>query len=209
MCTICLRARETAKADLRERDGSTVHVAELLGMGLRYALNRDRHGSRRPRTRNRVPNLALADARGVRQHGVEHRLQLARRTADDLAAPPRSRSAALAPRRARRVRCLHLVEQPYVLDGDHRLVGEGCDQLDLLVGERPHRRSRSDAITPIELPSRSSGTPSMVRSRRASAIRSNVLGISTESSWMWTIVTFQQRPADASNLGQVQAGCAR
>ena len=41
-----------------------------------------------------------------------------------------------------RVRCLHLVEQPRVLDRDHRLVGEGGDQLDLLVGERPHCRSR-------------------------------------------------------------------
>ena len=27
---------------------------------------------------------------------------------------------------------LHLVEQPHVLDRDHRLVGEGRDQLDLL-----------------------------------------------------------------------------
>ena len=27
---------------------------------------------------------------------------------------------------------LHLVEQPHVLDRDHRLVGEGLDQLDLL-----------------------------------------------------------------------------
>ena len=33
---------------------------------------------------------------------------------------------------------LHLVEQPHVLDRDHRLVGEGRDQLDLLVGEWPH-----------------------------------------------------------------------
>ena len=33
---------------------------------------------------------------------------------------------------------LHLVEQAHVLDRDHRLVGEGLDQLDLLVGERPH-----------------------------------------------------------------------
>jgi hypothetical protein len=31
--------------------------------------------------------------------------------------------------------CLHLVEQPHVLDCDHRLVGEGLDQFDLLVGE--------------------------------------------------------------------------
>ena len=31
-----------------------------------------------------------------------------------------------------------LVEQPRVLDGDHRLRGEVLHQLDLLVGERPH-----------------------------------------------------------------------
>ena len=31
-----------------------------------------------------------------------------------------------------------LVEQPRVLDGDHRLRGEVRHQLDLLVGERPH-----------------------------------------------------------------------
>ena len=37
---------------------------------------------------------------------------------------------------------LHLLEQPHVLDRDHRLVGEGLDQLDLLVGERPHLRAR-------------------------------------------------------------------
>ena len=30
------------------------------------------------------------------------------------------------------------VEQPRVLDGDDRLVGEGLDQRDLLVAERPH-----------------------------------------------------------------------
>ena len=31
-----------------------------------------------------MPNLRLADARRVRQHGLEHRLQLAGRTGDDL-----------------------------------------------------------------------------------------------------------------------------
>src|SRR4029453_13256503 len=34
---------------------------------------------------------------------------------------------------------LHLVEQSHVLDHDHRLVGEGGRQLDLLVGEWAHR----------------------------------------------------------------------
>ena len=35
-------------------------------------------------------------------------------------------------------RFAQLVEQPRVLDGDDRLGGEVLDQLDLLVGERPH-----------------------------------------------------------------------
>ena len=37
---------------------------------------------------------------------------------------------------------LHALEQPHVLDRDRRLVGEGRDQLDLLVGERPHLVTR-------------------------------------------------------------------
>ncbi len=39
---------------------------------------------------------------------------------------------------------LHLVEQPHVLDRDHRLVGKGGDQLDLPVGERPNLVTRQD-----------------------------------------------------------------
>ena len=58
---------------------------------------------------------------------------------------------------------LHLVEQAHVLDGDHRLVGEGRDEFDLLVGERPHRSFAPKSITPIGVPSRSSGTPKIVR----------------------------------------------
>src|SRR5262249_5350697 len=37
---------------------------------------------------------------------------------------------------------LDLVEQPHVLDRDHRLVGEGREQLHLLVGEGPYRGAR-------------------------------------------------------------------
>ena len=36
-----------------------------------------------------------------------------------------------------RFRASQLREQAHVLDGDHRLVGEGLEQRDLLVGERP------------------------------------------------------------------------
>ena len=45
---------------------------------------------------------------------------------------------------------LHLVEQPHVLDRDHRLVGEGGDQLDLLISERlnvePRRHQDADEL---------------------------------------------------------------
>jgi hypothetical protein len=39
---------------------------------------------------------------------------------------------------------LHLVEQPYVRDRDHCLVGDGGDKLDLLVGERLNNTARLD-----------------------------------------------------------------
>ena len=38
---------------------------------------------------------------------------------------------------------LHLVEQPDILDRDRRLVGECRNELDLLVGERPHLGAQS------------------------------------------------------------------
>ena len=65
---------------------------------------------------------------------VEHRLDVSRRARDD---PQNIAGRRLVLERLgqfARTR-LHLVEQPHVLDRDHRLVGEGGDQLDLLVGE--------------------------------------------------------------------------
>ena len=44
----------------------------------------------------------------------------------------------------RLVGALQLVEQPRVLDGDDRLVGEGGHQLDLFVGETVERSLRLD-----------------------------------------------------------------
>ena len=37
---------------------------------------------------------------------------------------------------------LDFIEQPHILDCDHRLVGEGSDQFDLAVGERTHGAPR-------------------------------------------------------------------
>ena len=44
---------------------------------------------------------------------------------------------------------LQLLEQAHVLDRDHRLVREGLQQRDLLVGERPHLAAGGCTITPI------------------------------------------------------------
>ena len=78
-----------------------------------------------------IDELGFAQARADRHDSIEHRLQLRRRAADD--------AQHLAGRGLVFERFLQLLrprllglEQPRVLDGDHRLVGEGRDQLDLM-----------------------------------------------------------------------------
>ena len=69
--------------------------------------------------------------------GVEHRLQVEGRAADDLedvaAAVCCCRDSLKS--RAR----LHLVEQPHILDRDHGLVGEHLQQADVLFAKRAGR----------------------------------------------------------------------
>ena len=73
------------------------------------------------------PRRALDD-------GVEHRLHVRRRAADD--AEHLGRCGLMLQGLAQfRIALLNLFEQPDVLDGDHRLVGEGFEQRDLLLGE--------------------------------------------------------------------------
>ena len=93
--------------------------------------------------------LGSADARRILQHSLEHRLQLAGRAANDL---QHLRGRGLLLQRLgelSRAR-LHLVKQPHVLDRDHRLVGEGGEQLDLLISERlnvePRRHQDADEL---------------------------------------------------------------
>ena len=65
---------------------------------------------------------------------IEYRLDVGWRTADDVEHVARGSlifERLLQLSRAR----LHLLEQPHILDCDHRLVGEGRDELDLLFGE--------------------------------------------------------------------------
>ena len=72
---------------------------------------------------------------GALDDGVEDRLHVRRRAADDAEHLGRCRLM-LQGLTQFRVALLQFLEQPDVLDGDDRLVGEGFEQLDLLVAER-------------------------------------------------------------------------
>ena len=78
-----------------------------------------------------LPNLASHMRVALPKDCVEHRLQLAGRTGDDL---QHLRGRSLLLKRLRKIACAltQLVKQPCVLDGNDRLSGEVLDQLDLL-----------------------------------------------------------------------------
>ena len=98
----------------------------------------------------------------VRDEGIEHRLQIEGRPADDV---EHVRGRGLLLERLGQLRSprLDLVEQPHVLDRDHRLVGEGGDELDLLVGERLDDQARDQQDADRRALVSEAGTPSMVR----------------------------------------------
>ena len=77
---------------------------------------------------------------GALDDGIEHRLHVRRRAADDAEHLGRCRLM-LQGLAQFCVALLQFLEQPHVLDGDHRLVGEGFKQLDLLLGKRPNLRA--------------------------------------------------------------------
>ena len=85
--------------------------------------------------------IRLADAGRVFQHRPEYGLQFARRTRNHAQHLRRCRLLLQRLGKLARAR-LHLVEQPHILDRDHRLVGECRNQFNLLLGERTHGRSR-------------------------------------------------------------------
>ena len=77
---------------------------------------------------------------GALDDGVEHRLHVRRRAADD--AEHLGRRRLMLQRLAQfRVAFLQFLEQPHVLDGDHRLIGKGFEKRDLLVRERTNLRA--------------------------------------------------------------------
>ena len=114
--------------DLREVE-HLVDEAEKVGSGAVHALQW-------------LLRLFRTEARRVGDHhlgqpndGVERRAQLVAHAGDEL-------RLVLARHCKLTALVLNFVEQPGVLDRDSRLVGEGGDKLDLLVGERPHLSAR-------------------------------------------------------------------
>jgi hypothetical protein len=121
-------------------DGSPGHPTPLDRLcvelkGYWAMMRRDAQGCALPQQDRGI----LSSAKRARRldDGVEYRLGLRGRTADhiqDVAC------GGLVFERLLQLRgsCLNLLEQPHILDRDHRLVGEGSDELDLLVSEGPH-----------------------------------------------------------------------
>src|SRR6516164_5137572 len=80
--------------------------------------------------------LSVADANSVLEHRVEYRLQIAGRAGND--AQYLRGGCLLLQRLGEFARSLLLrLEKPGVLNGDYRLIGEGLDQFDLVLIERP------------------------------------------------------------------------
>ena len=80
-----------------------------------------------------MTHLSLRTAAPHLGHGIQHRLNIRRRAGDD--------AQNLARRSLLFQRFFEFLEQPHVLDGDHRLMGERLEKLDLAIAERPDFRT--------------------------------------------------------------------
>ncbi len=124
--------RNAAEAAARSR------MEQLVLADVRIARRRVKHGDG-PKcvvvTKKHIAEIRSADTGCVLQHGLENRLKIAGRAADDL---EHVGGGGLLLQRFRKIvgALAQFVEQPRVLDGDDGLLGKVGDQLDLLVGER-------------------------------------------------------------------------
>ena len=84
-----------------------------------------------------VGMIGLTEPTGRLDNPVEDRLHFGWRTADNI--EHLARRSLLLQRFLQLARSrLHLLEQPRVLDGDHGLVGEGLEQIDLPISEQSY-----------------------------------------------------------------------
>ena len=179
------RQHELAGLDL----GQVEHVVDQAEQVLAVARDALEHGHHLLR---RLAIDAVLDQLGVAQDGVERRAQLVAHVGEEL-------RLVLARLGELAALLLDFVEQPHVLDGDRGLVGEGGHQLDLLVGERPDVGSRSMSARRPASPSRSIGTPSMVRKPPSFCASGQVYSGSVCTSGIWTTLpSSSARPVPVS-----------
>ena len=154
---------------------------------------RRRSGSPSPSkmcARSCAPNSRAA----LRCDRVEYRLHIGRRTADD----PQD----LARRRLLLERLLRLVEQAHVLDRDHRLVGEGCRERDLLFGKRPGNRACQDQNTDWGAFAEQRNADHGAISTRRPGHRCPLYSGSAFASRMWTVLpSSKARPTQVALPG--------
>jgi hypothetical protein len=84
-----------------------------------------------------VSEIGVAGADGILQHGLEYRLKIARRAADNLKHVGRSCLLLKRLRKLSRALLLRL-EEAHVLDGDGGLIGERRQKSNVLLLERSH-----------------------------------------------------------------------
>src|SRR5215470_7221008 len=83
--------------------------------------------------------IGITHARGILQHRVEDRLQIAGRTGDDLEHLAGGGLLLECIGQLARA-CLRLLKKTGVLDSDHRMVGEGAEKRDLPFGKKAGQR---------------------------------------------------------------------
>ena len=91
-----------------------------------------------PSTRRITASSALAHLSGILGYRIQHRLNIRRRAGDD--AQNFTRGGLLFQR------LLEFLEQPHVLNGDHGLISEGFEQLNLRWGEGTHLDATCDQV---------------------------------------------------------------
>ena len=123
-----------------------------LDVGDRYGTKMSPHNHSVPLVEPQHHVIDPTNPGGALDDGVEDRLHVRRRAADD--AEHLGRRRLMLQRLAQfRVALAEFLEQPHVLDGDHRLVGEGFEKRDLLFG-KGRTSVRRMRITPMATPSR-------------------------------------------------------
>ena len=159
--------------------GRPARVAVARRHAMQLAVDAERRADVAPHSRAALSTIV-----------VEHRLDVGRRAADD---PQDLAGRRLLLERLGEIAVarLELLEQAHVLDGDHRLVGEGLQERDLLVGERPDL-ARRIAMTPMRAPSRSSGIARMRPDAARRVARPSDTRRSASTSWMWMIAPLER-----------------